>query len=68
MPKPDARHTQLVGLELQINAQTLALKDAKAGWNARRDEDTAPLRDQLAATKRAKANLLADVAQQWLAL
>ena len=67
-PAPDARHTQLVGLELQVNAVSMELKDARKAWNQRREEDVKPLADKLAATKRAKAQLLADVAQQWLNL
>lgn len=66
MPAPNAKHTQLVGLEFKINALSSQLSDARKAWKAKREEDVAPLRDELNDHKQAKARLLADVAQQWL--
>jgi hypothetical protein len=68
MPKPDPKHTHLVAIEFRLNALNQELKDKRAHWAAECAEDTKTLREEIGAYKRRKAELLADVAQQWLPL
>jgi Fe-S cluster assembly scaffold protein SufB len=66
MPKPDARHTHLVALEFKLTALSLQLKDRRAKWIAECAEDTKAIRDEIGVYRKRKAELMAEVAQQWL--
>lgn len=67
-PAPDAKHTQIVGLDFRIEAIRQAIKDKRAKFNAEAQEATKIEREELRASLRRRAEMMADVAQQWLAL